>query len=251
MGAAISNSVASQITTNSLTIANKYVANCTSTGSQLFELNVLNGCVANNNTVNISDVQVLNVACIQNATTQASMLSDIQAQIAQQTLAAAQSIGGPSLTIANTISDQATNAANSIVSAYTQKCVTDENQVTTITCTGQGSQFSGNVINVNNTQNAYNACVANQSSIDTITSGIANTINTQTSAKEANTLGGFVAIALIVLVIFAIFFIYTIGGSFGWIIVVIIVLICISFIVYAVYAFTDRLYPFNRGTSSS
>jgi hypothetical protein len=250
MGAAISNSVASQITTNSLTIANKYVSNCTSTGSQLFDLNVLNGCVANNNTVNISDVQVLNVACIQNATTKASMTSDIQAQIAQQTLAAAQSIGGPSLTIANTISNQATNAANSIVSAYTQKCVTDENQVTTITCSGQGSQFSGNVINVNNTQNAYNSCVANQSSSDTITSGIANAIKTQTSAKEANTLGGFVAIALIVLVIFGIFFIYSVQ-SFGWIIVIIIVLICISFIIYAVYAFTDKLYPFNQGSSSS
>jgi len=251
MGTAISTNVANQITQNSLTIANKYVANCTSTGDQLFDLQILNGCVANNNTINIANTQVLNTSCIQNATTKASMSSDIQAQIAQQALAAAQSIGGPSIQIATAISNQATSSANSIVAAYTQSCVSSESQTTKIICSDPGSSFSGNLININNTQSSYNSCVANQSSIDKIKTDIANLIKSSTSAKEVDTFGGILGAIVLGLVIFGIAFIYFTESSFGWIIVIIIALVCIGLIIYAVFAFTDKLYPFNRGTASS
>lgn len=250
MGAAISNNVAKQITTSSTSIATSYTSKCTTTGHQLFDLKILSGCQANGNTVNITNEQVLGVACIQNATTQASMTSDIQAQIAQQALAAAQSIGGPSLSIASSISEEATRSAQEIVTLYTQTCVANENQETKVTCS-DGSQFNGNVINISNDQSTYNSCVSNASTIADIQNRIAGLINQQTSAQEANTLVSIVVIGLIVLAFFGIFFVYSINGPIGWLIVGILFLLIIALIVYAIFAFMDKLYPFNQGTNVS
>ena len=249
MGAAISKNVAKQIIDTSTSIANSYVQNCSGTGSQVFGLDVSSGCTANIGSINISNQQVINVKCVQNTTTQNSMKADIQAQITQQALAAAQSIGGPSLSYAENISNFSAKAASDITNVYTQTCMAQASQTQGIVCGGTGSSLTVGAINISGQQTQYTDCTANNSTINDLTTELASIINSQTSAKEADTLGTFVVVGLIILGILGLGFIYAANGPIGWAIIAVIAVIIVVLIVYATLAFTKKLYPFNQSTT--
>lgn len=249
MGAAISNNVASQIVSTSLNIANTYAQTCTGTGSQVFGLNVSQGCKTQTGDINITNTQVLNVKCMQNTTTINSMKADIKAQITQQAIAAAQSIGGPSVTFAQDITNFANEASETITNLYTQTCTGGGTQSAEITCTDPNSQLTVGAINVSNTQNVYVDCTNDSKTINELKSTLASTIYNQTSAKEADSLAAFAIIGLIFLAIIGIGFLYTANGPVGWLIIGIIAIVVVVMIVYAALAFTKKLYPFNQQTN--
>jgi len=249
MGGAVAKNISKQIINNSLSIANTYVQNCTGTGDQLFGLTISNGCVANVGTINIENTQVVNVKCVQNTTTKSSMQSDIQAQIAQQALAAAQSIGGPSVSFAESIANFAQSTSETIKNKYTEECLDTANQSQKITCTDPNSKLTVGAIDIKNEQSAYNTCTANNTTIDAIVDSLATIISQQTNASEVNSFSGFVIIILGVLGIVAYGFIKTLNGPIGWIVIAIVAIIVISIIIYATLALTEKLYPFNQKTN--
>ena len=249
MGAAIARNVAKQIISTSNSIATTYIQNCTGSGSQTFGVNISSGCQSKIGDINITNEQVINVKCASNDTTISSMKSDIQAQIAQQATAAAQSIGGPSLSFSDAISKFSVKAANAITTLYTQTCIGNANESEGITCSGTGSTSSIGAINVTNTQNVYTDCVSTNNTNNSLVDSLTTIMYLQTNAQEANTLGGFVGIALIFLGILGIGFVYTANGPIGWIIIAVIAVIIVAVIVYATVAFTQKLYPFNQRTN--
>lgn len=251
MGAAISSNVSNQIIDTSIGIGNTYAQNCTSKGTQKFNLSIANGCKSNIGQININDQQYVDISCIQNTTTKNSMQADIQSQILQQITAAAQSIGLPSLTLASDVENFAQKTALDISNLYTQSCVQTLNQSQQITCTDPGSELTVGLINIQDAQNSYSNCVANNTTINDAKLTLKNFFDTQTNAKEADTAATFVIIGLIVLTFVGIFFLYTLNGPLGWVVVGIFLLIVIAIIVYATVAFTDKLYPFNQKTSVS
>lgn len=249
MGAAIAKNVSKQIINNSTTIANTYIQKCTGTGDQLFGLTISNGCVANIGKIDIANTQVLNVICVQNSTTTSSMKSEIAAQIAQQALAAAQSIGGPSASFAESIAIFAANASETITNLYTQTCLGNANQNQNIKCTDPSSQLTVGAIDISNQQTEFTNCTANSTTINTLVNGLSDIISQQTNASEANSFTGFIVIFLVVLGIIGFSFIYTLNGHVGWIIIAIIAIIVVVIIVYATLAFSQKLYPFNQKTN--
>lgn len=249
MGAAIARNVAKQIISTSNNIATTYVQNCTGSGSQTFGVDISSGCQSKIGDINITNQQVINVKCVSNDTTISSMKADIQAQITQQATAAAQSIGGPSVSFSDSIATFSVEAANTITTLYTQTCIGQANESAGITCSGTGSTSSIGAINVTNTQNVYTDCVSTNNTNNSLTDALTTIIYNQTNAKEANTLGGFVGIGLIFLGVLGIGFVYTTNGPMGWIIVAAIAVIIVAVIVYAAVAFSQKLYPFNQQTS--
>jgi hypothetical protein len=249
MGAAISNNVAKQIISSSQSIATSYTQTCSGSGSQVFGLDTSNGCVTQTGDINITNTQVINVACMTNDTTKSSMRADIQAQILQQSLAAAQSIGGPSLSFARLVTDFAEDASQQITTLYTETCIGTANQSVGIACTDPNSKLTVGAINVSNTQNVYVNCVTNNSTINNLTSRLAGIIKTETSAQEADSLVAFAVVGLVFLAIIGIGFLYTANGPIGWIIIAIIAVIVVVMITYAALAFSKKLYPFNQQTN--
>lgn len=249
MGAAISKNVAKQIITTSTGIANSYVQQASAQGSEAFGLTIGSGCTSNIGTINITNKQVINVQALQNTTTQNSMRAAIQAQITQQAVAAAQSLGGPSASFAENISDFAVSASNTIKDVYTQTCLGNAEQSQNIICGGTGASNTIGAIDISNTQNAYTDCTANNATINNLVDTLASIINDQTSAKEADTLGTFVVVGIIFLGIIGLGFVYAANGPIGWVIIAIIAVIVVVLIVYATLAFSRKLYPFSQGSS--
>lgn len=247
MGAAISNNVSNQIIDTSVQIANSYVDKCAATFSQTFNLSA-SMCTQNIDKIVLDQSQIVNVACIQNTTTQSSMKSDIKAQILQQTIAAAQSLGLPSLTDAQSAEDFAEKTSEDISTAVTQQCTSELNQAQNISCSAGANQKIG-VIDIKGSQTTFSNCVSNSSNISQAKLDLANYISNTTNATEANSAVTFVIVALIILTFVGIFFLYTLDGPIGWVIVGIFLLIVLGIIVYATVAFTDKLYPFNQRTS--
>lgn len=251
MGAAVSNQVAKQIIASSQSIANQYIQGCTGTGNQTFGVDISKGCVANIGTIDVTNNQIVSITCAQNNTTTSSMKADIQAQINQQALAAAQSIGWPSASIASSIAQTSEGIAQTITSIYTQTCLGAANQTNNIKCTDPGSKLTIGVIDVNNTQAIYANCIQENITTSGVTDQMAQIIGQQTDAQESDTLATVVILFLVIGGIFLLFFVNMGGGTIGWILILIFVLIIVALIVYAIFAFSRKLYPFNKGSSLS
>ncbi len=247
MGAAISTNISNQIINSSTQIADTYVQTCTSTFSDTFNLSASN-CTQNIGTINLDQTQTVNVACLQNDTTQASMQADIKAQILQQTIAAAQSIGLPSLTSAQSYEDFAQTTSQQISQAYTQSCVNQLSAAQNITCQA-GANQTIKVINIESGQSAYTNCTQNDGSVNQAKQTLSAKLFQDTSAKEADTAVTFVIVGLIILTFVGIFFLYSLDGPIGWVVVGIFLLIVLAVIVYATVAFSDKLFPFNQKTA--
>lgn len=246
MGAAISNNVSKDIVNTSYSIATSYVQTCQSANKATFNIVANPNCKAQNlGQLDIVNKSSMNANCLQNSTTENTMQSMIQDQIVAQATAAAQSIGGPSLSFASSLQERAENIAQSIRTLYTQHCVTNNTSDVNITC-GSGATQTFTGISIDNEISTYNTCTADNATKNQFISKLSNLIHNETNAKEADTLGGFVIVILIVLAIIAFFFVKTLNGPIGWVIVIIVIAVIIGLAVYAAFAFRNGWYPFKR-----
>ena len=245
MGAAISTQVSKQILTNSYAIANTVVQNCVSGIQQDVTLIAKDNCKQNLGTVNINAGNTINVQCVQNTTVQNSLKAQIQAQVTQQANAAAQSLGGPSLSFAKSLTETSEDIATSITNLFTQNCVANIDQSYTIQCQDSAQQTI-QTLNIETGNSVYSTCVNDSTIQNRLQTAMESTIKQTTSAQEADTLAVVIIIVLIFLAIGAIFFIQTLNGPMGWLIVIIVVIVIIGLLVYAAFAFADGLYPFSK-----
>lgn len=246
MGAAISNNVSSQIVNTSYGIANTYVTDCSSAAKSTYEILASKGCNQTLKNVDLKSGTTINVDCIQNNTTKNSMQSMIQDQVVAQATAAAQSIGGPSLSFANSIQDIAQNIAQNIKNDYTQRCVQNNTTKITIDCTDPSTNQSIDGLTIDNSIADYATCTSNNTTVNLFQSKLSTLIRTQTNASEVNTFGSFVAIFVIIIAIVGFFFVKTLSGPMGWVIVIIVAAIVLGLIIYAGFAFENSLYPFTK-----
>jgi len=245
MGAAISNNVASQIISQSYKIATAAVTTCQSSSRNNFTIGATGSCTVEGNTIDFTQGNTISATCLQNLNVQNSIKSQINAQIIAQSNAAAQSLGGPSLSYAQAVQDVAEDASTTISNAFTVNCISGNTNTANITC-GDNASISNNVINVNQTNSTYATCTNDAATITRLAQSLSSAIQSTTTATEADTLSGVIVILFVFLAIGAIFFLYTLNGPTGWIVVGIVALIIIALLVYAAFAFTDGLYPFKK-----
>jgi len=246
MGAAVSSNVTKQIIETSYGIANNYVNDCKTTTSATYNFLASNGCTQNLQNINLQNGSTINVSCLQNNSTQNSMKNMIRDQIVAQATAAAQSIGGPSLSFSSNVQDIAQKISEQISTDYTQKCTAGNNTTVNIVCSDPSTNQTINGLTINNTENTFNNCTSNNTTVNQQSGRLSDLIRTQTNASEVNTLGSFVAIFLIIIAIIGFFFVKTLNGPIGWIVVIIVAAIVIGLIIYAIFAFERGLYPFTR-----
>ena len=146
MGAAISNNVASQIIQQSYNIATTAVTTCQSTSANNFTIGATGGCTVAGNTIDFTQGNIISATCLQNLNVQNSIESQINAQIIAMSNAAAQSLGGPSLSYAQSVQKVAESASSKISQKFTVGCITGNTNTATITC-ADGASVSNNVIN--------------------------------------------------------------------------------------------------------
>lgn len=248
MGAAISNQVANQVINSSYSIANSYIDKCKSTTLNDFTLEAEKGCVKQSTgPIDLTNNTSINVSCVQNSSTRSSMQTQISTQILDQATAAAQSIGGPSLSFADQIQNFSQNASTSIMNNYTQDCLSSVDNNVTIKCASGATQTIG-AIDVSSNTNEFTSCIAKNRTDSDLVGTLSTIIQNSTNASEADTFGVVIVVILIFLAIGAIFFIYTLNGPTGWLIVIIVLSVVIGLSIYSAFAFNSGLFPFNGGS---
>ena len=244
MGAAISDQVSNQIIKNSLDIATNVSQTCQSTTSNNFNIDAKNNCVQTLGNITIKNNISIDTSCIQNSTVQNSLQSQLQTQILNQATAAAQSLGGPSITFSRNIQNFSQETSKNISNLFTQSCVSQHSSTVTIKCSDNAIQTIG-AINDTNQIADYTNCTNNNSVISDAKETLSNYLKNETFATEADTFGSVVVIFLVVIGFFAIFFVQTLNGPIGWIIIIIVAAIVIGAIIYAIYAYQNGSYPFS------
>lgn len=244
MGASVAKQTSQQIINNSYTIANNAVQSCKQSTLNQFDATAGGTCKQTFGPINITNGTVIEANCVQNVTVKNSMKAQITAQIISQVNAAAQSFGGPSASIADSLNTFAQDTAETISSQFTQNCTGFTDNSSQFSCSGSASQ-TFQAINVTNTTNGYFACANDATIQNGLVSKLTDKISTTTSAKEADSLTTVVVVVLIFLGIFAFIWVRTLNGPIGWVVVILVVALIIGLIVYAIYAYANKLYPFN------
>jgi hypothetical protein len=246
MGAAISNQVANQVIQTSYKISNAVIQNCSTVSNNNFTLGLTGGCQFNGDTFDVTQQNTINTSCVQNSTVKNTMQSQITAQITSQVNAAAQSLGGPSVTLANNIQNFAQQTSEQITNRFTQSCVNNSTNNATINCAN--SSLNHTAFKFTQGNSSYDACANDADIQNQFVASLSTLIQNNTSATEADTLTGVIIIIFVFLAIGAIFFIRTLNGPMGWLIVGIVALVIIGLLVYAAFAYVDGLYPFKKST---
>lgn len=244
MGTAISHQVSNQIINNSYSIATNAIQKCKASASSQFKAEAGGNCHQNITTVNLTNGTEIEASCVQNVTTNASMQAQITAQVISQVNAAAASLGGPSVSIADSLNDFAQYTAETISNQFTSVCTGLSQNTASFGCGDSATQNIG-TINVDNTTSEYLSCANSATVSDNLKNILSDKISSTTAAKETDTLTTIVVIVLIFLGIFGFIFVRTLNGPIGWVVVIIVVALIIGLIVYAIFAFSRGLYPFN------
>lgn len=247
MGVSVSTNTSKQLTQSAIDVANTYKGACT--GSIAAQTGITTngqcqGIVAKD--IDIESVSSLSVACMQSSTTSTSMKSAITSKVTQQALAAAQSLGLPSASVATSIQNAVTQLAEQVTTAYTSTCTAQVAAATGITCSA--GTITADYIKITGTATNYNSCVQDQTSTVVAEQQFKQIFDLSSTAQEENSLNASVAVILIVLGAVAIFFVNSSSSIVGWIVVLIIFLIVVGIIFYAFLAQMNGWYPFVRKT---
>jgi len=244
MGASIATQTAKQIINNSIAIGTNASQTCQSTTVNNFNVTATDKCVQDLSGLSEDNKISIDTRCIQNTTVQNNLQAQLQTQIMNDSLAAAQSLGGPSLNVSTQIQQFAQKTSIDIKNLFTQSCVTAHSSDVTIACSGNAQQTIKG-INVSNQISDYQNCTTNNSVITQAVVTLSNILQNTNAAKESDTLIDIVIIIVVIIGIFGVFFVQSLNGPIGWVVVIIIAAVIIGLIIYAIYAFEAGLYPFN------
>ena len=244
MGVSVSTNSAEQVNAVANDVAVTFSNTCKSSISQQTGLNLVDCNLTIQDGIDLNQVANVSVTCLQNSSFQSTMTDAISDAVSQKANSITQSLGGLSVSDANTVSSLSNLLAQSVVQKYTQTCVNGISSDNIINC--KGSNITAGYIKTQNTVNDYNTCTQQDHGEAAIVSRMQDIINQTATATEENSFNALIGAGLLVIAVIAIFFVNSVSGNIGWIVVFIFFLLVIALVLYAFFAQRNGWYPFPQ-----
>lgn len=221
MGNTTASNTINQTINQSLSIINTTAQSCPSTvsTSQLVDIsNITGGSTVNIGTINLNDVETVDVMCVQDAVSSGAISSNVMSGLEQL---AASTVAALNFNIGSVQADNTTNAifnlGASVVQATTQTCTlfASSNQSFTINGVYEGSTVNVGVVNISNEENAQLSCVQNSQQVASATAMLMTAIDQSATATKSSIfdfLGGIIEIIVLVIAVIIILAIVLVLG---------------------------------------
>lgn len=244
MGASIAKSTIDSMLSNSINVINNYEQTCLVNPTQSTVLNFSGCTTGTGGQINVTNNQVINQACITNATTQVAIASTVNQAMRQQAQAVVQSFAFGTIADAETFLNSSITLADEISNTYNSVCRVQAQQQVTINCTD--STLNGN-ISVEQSQNLTQSCLLKAITNSTAYQSAITAFEQSAVAKQQST---FVYLLLAFGLILAVgaWFLVSIADTpaVQWGIVAIVLFSVISSVIYAVTARQSGNYPYRK-----
>ena len=245
MGLSIAKNTVNKMVNDSINITKSYVSQCSAGYTDTIANITLNGCTVENSNLNAGAQQVVNQACITNATNKNNITTNIQSSIQQQATAVVQQFAFGTAADAEEFMDLSTKLATAISTSFTSTCtVNNSSSKANITCTN--STISGSILTADAYQNISQNCILNDNDVNNISNQMIDKLSQTALAKQQDSFSGIIIGFFVVVGLVAIASVYTLNGPIGFLVVGFVVVSVIISLVYSLTAKSRGNYPYNK-----